>query len=176
MKGQELMEALSYVDEEYIAAADRKPPHRLRWQPFAAACLVLVLAGVWRFFPKMETKEAAREDASPMAMASGTARSSKEMDAGTGAAVMMASPFAEMTVQVLEWTEEGARCQVVDPLTSDFQPEDQVTIILPRTEEAAAQPAAMDLDGEAAVYRVSFLPDSGSDTITADQWIHEEQE
>lgn len=170
MKGQELMEALSYVDEEYIAAADRKPPHRLRWQPFAAACLVLVLAGVWRFFPKMETKEAAWEDASPMAMASGTARSSKEMDEGTGAAVMMASPFAEMTVQVLEWTEEGARCRVVDPMNSGYEAGQELAVVLPEVMEAS-------LDQEAApVYRVSFLMTEETDTITAAGWTLEEKE
>ena len=107
-----------------------------------------------------------------MAMASGTARSSKEMDSGNGAAVMMASPLAEMTVQVLEWTQEGACCQVVDPGTSDFQPGDQVTVVLPEMEEAAAQPSAMALeeDANAVVYRVCFLPDGGTDTIAAAQW------
>ena len=177
MNGQELLEAMSYVEEKYIAAAEGKPARRIHWQPFAAAaaCLVLVLVGAWRYLPQPQTKEAAQDEAAPMAMAAGTARS-QEAAQDNGPAMMMASPFAQMTVRVLEWTEEGARCQVVDPLTSDFQPEDQVTIILPRTEEAAAQPAAMDLDGEAAVYRVSFLPDGGSDTITADQWIQEEQE
>ena len=187
MKGQELMEALSYVDEKYIAAAEAKPVRRLHWQSLtaAAACLLLVLACCWQFLPQQETQEAAQDEAAPMAMASGTARSSKEMDSGNGAAVMMASPLAEMTVQVLEWTQEGACCQVVDPGTSDFQPGDQVTVVLPETQEAAqpemekaAQPAAMALDEDAStvVYRVSFLPDGGTDTIAAAQWSLAEEE
>ena len=175
MNGQELLEAWGYVDEKYIAAADRKPARRIHWQPFAAAaaCLVLVLAGALRYLP--QTKEAAQDEVAPMAMAAGTARS-QEAAQDNGSAMMMASAVVEMTVQVLEWTEEGARCRVLDPLTSDFQPEDQVTVILPRTEEAAAQPAVMDLDGETEVYRVSFLPDGELDTITAAQWTPENQE
>lgn len=170
MNGQELMEALSYVDEKYIAAADRTPVRRIHWQPIAAAaaCLVLVLAGAWRFFPRMETKEAAMEDAAPMT--SGTARSIQEMNSGSGAAVMMASPFVEMTVQVLEWTEDGARCRVVEPLTSGYEAGQELNVVLPEVTEAS-------LEYEAApVYRVSFLLTEEADTITAAQWTLEENE
>ena len=174
MNGKELLESMGYVDEKYIAAAEAKPVRRLHWQSLtaAAACLLLVLACCWQFLPQQKIQEAAQDEAAPMAMASGTARSSKEMDSGNGAAVMMASPLAEMTVQVLEWTQEGACCQLVDPGTSDFQPGDQVTVVLPEMEEAAAQPSAMALeeDANAVVYRVCFLPDGGTDTIAAAQW------
>ena len=105
-----------------------------------------------------------------MAMASGTARSSKEMDAGNGAAVMMASPFAEMTVQVLEWTEEGARCRVVDPMNSGYEAGQELAVVLPEVTEAS-------LDQEAApVYRVSFLMNEETGTITAAGWTLEEKE
>ena len=186
MNGKELMESMGYVDEKYIAAAEAKPVRRIHWQPIAAAaCLILVLAGTWQVLPRLKTEEAASNDAAPMAMTSGTARNSREADQGNGAAVMMATPLAEMTVQVLEWTQEGACCQVVDPGTSDFQPGDRVTVVLPEAEEAAqpemekaAQPAAMALDEDAStvVYRVSFLPDGGTDTIAAAQWSLAEEE
>lgn len=178
MNGKELMESMGYVDEKYIAAAEAKPVRRIHWQPIAAAaCLILVLAGTWLVLPRLKTEEAASNDAAPMVMTSGTARNSREADQGNGAAVMMATPLAEMTVQVLEWTQEGACCQVVDPGTSDFQPGDQVTVVLPETQEAA-QPAAMALDEDAStvVYRVSFLPDGGKDTIAAAQWSLAEEE
>lgn len=187
MNGKELMESMGYVDEKYIAAAEAKPVRRIHWQSLAAAaaCLILVLACSWQFLPQPKTEEAASNDAAPMVMTSGTARNSREADQGNGAAVMMATPLAEMTVQVLEWTQEGACCQVVDPGTSDFQPGDRVTVVLPETLEAtqpemgkAAQPAAMALDEDAStvVYRVSFLPDGGTDTITAAQWFLAEEE
>lgn len=188
MNGKELMESMGYVDEKYIAAAEAKPVRRIYWQSLAAAaaCLILVLACSWQFLPQLKTEEAASNDAAPMVMTSGTARNSREADQGNGAAVMMATPLAEMTVQVLEWTQEGACCQVVDPGTSDFQPGDQVTVVLPETQEAAAQPemekaaqpAAMALDEDAStvVYRVSFLPDGGTDTIAAAQWSLAEEE
>ena len=187
MNGKELMESMGYVDEKYIAAAEAKPVRRIYWQSLAAAaaCLILVLACSWQFLPQPKTEEAASNDAAPMVMTSGTARSSREADQGNGAAVMMATPLAEMTVQVLEWTQEGACCQVVDPGTSDFQPGDRVTVVLPETQEAAqpetekaAQPAAMALDEDAStvVYRVSFLPDGGTDTIAAAQWSLAEEE
>lgn len=186
MNGKELMESMGYVDEKYIAAAEAKPVRRIHWQPIAAAaCLILVLAGTWQVLPRLKTEEAASNDAAPMVMTSGTARNSREADQGNGAAVMMATPLAEMTVQVLEWTQEGACCQVVDPGTSDFQPGDRVTVVLPEAEEAAqpemekaAQPAAMALDegAPAVVYRVSFLPDGGTDTIAAAQWTRADSE
>ena len=170
MNGQELVEAMGYVDEKYVAAADRTPVRRIHWQPIAAAaaCLVLVLVGAWRYLPQPQTKEAAVEDAS--VMVSGAARSMQEMDAGNGAGVMMASPFVEMTVQVLEWTEEGARCQVVDPMNTDFEAGQELTVILPEVTEAS-------LEYEAALkYRVSFLMTEETDTITAAQWTLEEKE
>ena len=170
MNGQELVEAMGYVDEQYIAAADKQPVHRIRWQPIAAAaaCLVLVLMGAWRYLPQPQTKEAAVEE--DAVMVSGTARSSQEMDAGTGAAVMMASPFAEMTVQVLEWTEEGARCQVVDPMNSGYEIGQALTVVLPEVAEAS-----MEYKAE-PVYRVRFLPSEEPDTITAAAWTPEETE
>ena len=171
MNGQELVEAMSYVDEAYIAAAERKPARVLRWQPIAAAaaCLALVLIGAWRYLPQTQTKEAAVEE--DAAMFSGAARSSKEMDAGNGTAVMMASPFIEMTVQVLEWTQDGARCRVVDPMDSGYEAGQELTVILPEVTEASA----FEYDTAEPVYRVSFLMNEEPGTITAAGWTREEQ-
>ena len=90
---------------------------------------------------------------------------------GVGAAPMMASVLAEMTVQVVERTEDGLLCVVTDPGTSDYQVNDRVKIALPvDAEQETAQPAALDADAEPPQYEVSFLPDQGSDTITPAQW------
>lgn len=170
MNGQELVEAMGYVDEKYVAAADKKPVRAIHWQPIAAAaaCLVLVLIGAWRYLPQPQTNEAAVEE--DAVMVSGTTRSSKEMEVGNGAAVMMVTPFVEMTVQVLEWTEEGARCRVVDPMNSGYKIEQELTVILSEVTEAS-----MEYKAE-PVYRVSFLMSEDPDTITAAQWTLEEKE
>lgn len=196
MNGKELMESMGLVDEKYIAEAEEAPGKHRRWKPLAAtasaaACLALVLLGVWQFRPqKLMENDTTMVSAAvyQTEAAAGTARMAEEVvtdqDLGAapmmeeavanqavGAAPMMASGLAEMTVQVVERTEEGLLCVVTDPGTSDYQVNDLVKIALP--EEAgqeAAQPAALAADAEPPQYEVSFLPDQGSDTITPAQW------
>lgn len=196
MNGKELMESMGLVDEKYIAEAEEAPGKHRRWKPLAAtasaaACLALVLLGVWQFRPKklMENDTTMVSAAVYQTeAAAGTARMAEEVvtdqDLGAapmmeeavanqavGAAPMMASGLAEMTVQVVERTEEGLLCVVTDPGTSDYQVNDLVKIALPEeAEQEAAQPAALAADAEPPQYEVSFLPDQGSDTITPAQW------
>lgn len=198
MNGKELMESMGYVDEKYIAEAEEAPAKRRRWRPLAAtvsaaACLVLILAGVWS--SRLLKEQATEEEVSLFSAAvyqetaaAGTARMAEENAAdqdlgaaptmadavagqGVDAAPMMASVLAEMTVQVVERTEDGLLCVVTDPGTSDYQVNDRVKIALPvDAEQETAQPAALDADAEPPQYEVSFLPDQGSDTITPAQW------
>ena len=199
MNGKELMESMGYVDEKYIAEAeDTAPKRRVRWRPLAAtasaaACLALILAGVWS--SRLLKEQATEEEASLFSAAvdqekaaAGTARMAEEnaadqnLDAApamdetianqaVGAAPMMVSGLAKMTVQVVERTEEGLLCVVPAPGTSDYQVNDLVKIALPvDAEQETAQPAALDADAEPPQYEVSFLPDQGSDTITPAQW------
>ena len=196
MNGKELMESMGLVDEKYIAEAEEAPGKHRRWRPLAAtasaaACLALVLLGVWQLRPQKQTgKEETMVSAAvyQAEAAAGTARMAKENAAdqalddaspmeeavasqAVGAAPMMVSGLAEMTVQVVERTEEGLVCVVTDPGTSDYQVNDLVKIALPEeAEQEAAQPAALDADAEPPRYEVSFLPDQGSDTITPAQW------
>ena len=195
MNGKELMESMGYVDEKYIAEAENTAPkRRVRFNPLvatvsAAACLVLVLAGVWQFRPQKQT-----EDAAPMVSAAlyagetasgGTARSVEETaaDQPVGAAPMMVSALAEMTVQVVEQRPDALVCLVIDPGTSDFQSNDQVRITLPETtgttqsqEETAAAlekaiaPQADEGEAPEQRYRVTFLPDQDAAAITPVQW------
>lgn len=196
MNGKELMESMGLVDEKYIAEAEEAPGKQRRWKPLAAtasaaACLALVLLGVWQFRPQKLTENDTTMVSAAVYQteaAAGTARMAEEVvtdqdlgaapmmeEAGAnqavGAAPMMASGLAEMTVQVVERTEEGLLCVVTDPGTSDYQVNDLVKIALPEeAEQEAAQPAALDADAEPPQYEVSFLPDQGSDTITPAQW------
>lgn len=196
MNGKELMESMGLVDEKYIAEAEEAPGKQRRWKPLAAtvsaaACLALVLLGVWQFRPQKLTENDTTMVSAAVYQteaAAGTARMAEEVvtdqdlgaapmmeEAGAnqavGAAPMMASGLAEMTVQVVERTEEGLLCVVTDPGTSDYQVNDLVKIALPEeAEQEAAQPAALAADAEPPQYEVSFLPDQGSDTITPAQW------
>ena len=196
MNGKELMESMGLVDEKYIAEAEEAPGKHRRWKPLAAtasaaACLALVLLGVWQFRPQKLTENDTTMVSAAVYQteaAAGTARMAEEVvtdqDLGAapmmeeavanqavGAAPMMASGLAEMTVQVVERTEEGLLCVVTDPGTSDYQVNDLVKIALPEeAEQEAAQPAALAADAEPPQYEVSFLPDQGSDTITPAQW------
>ena len=145
MNGKELMESMGYVDEKYIAEAEEAPGKHRRWRPLAAtasaaACLALVLLGVWQLRPQKLTENDATMAGSAVYQAeaaAGTARMAKEhaadqaLDAAptmeeavasqaVGAAPMMVSALAKMTVQVVERTEEGLVCVVTDPGTSDY--------------------------------------------------------
>ena len=117
MNGKELMESMGLVDEKYIAEAEEAPGKHRRWKPLAAtasaaACLALVLLGVWQFRPqKLMENDTTMVSAAvyQTEAAAGTARMAEEVvtDQDLGAAPMMASGLAEMTVQVVERTEEG---------------------------------------------------------------------
>lgn len=174
MNGRELVEAMSHVDEKYISEAEEAPHRRRHWQELAitAACLALVLVGVWQFRPQLQ------KDAAPAVGAAQykvEARSMEEaaLDQANDAAPMMVSALSEMTVRVTEQTGEALLCIVTDPGTSDFQPGDQVTITLPgitgtTTETAASETQAPNtLDEETQpLYLVTFLPDQDAATIT----------
>lgn len=178
MNGKELMESMGYVDEQYIAEAEEAPIRRKSFNPLmaiapAAACLALILAGVWSV-PRLQKQTT---DEAPMAGAAvyqaeaalGTARMAEDNTApqAVGAAPMMASGLTKMTVQVVAQTEDALVCIVTDPGSSDYQVDDQVKIAL---QEEAEQPAALDADAKPPQYEVSFLPDPDAQIITPAQW------
>ena len=171
MNGRDLMESLGHVDEQYIAEAEEAPQRRSYLQALviSAACLALVLAGLYRYqFPKASEQTA---DAVPAVMSVGTSRSLKEAaeeNSLSAPAPMMASAPVMMTVQVVEQDNDTLICVVTDPGTSDYQPEEQVKILLP--EYSLPEAAALDAESEPPQYEVFFLPDQGSDTIIPTQW------
>ena len=99
MNGKELMESMGLVDEKYIAEAEEAPGKHRRWKPLAAtasaaACLALVLLGVWQFRPqKLMENDTTMVSAAvyQTEAAAGTARMAEEVvtDQDLGAAPMM---------------------------------------------------------------------------------------
>ena len=167
MNGKELLESMGHVDEQYVAEAEEAPKRRRYWQTIgiSAACLALVLAGVWRFLPLRLEEQT--EDSSPMVMtAKESARSLMETNAADAPAVASysASALVRMTVRVTEITEEALLCQVVDPGTSDYQAEELIKITLQEECEASA------------LYEVLFLPEQGTELLTPVQWLPLEDE
>lgn len=178
MNGKDFMEAMSYVDEKYIAQAEELPRRHAHWKPLvaAAACLVVVLTALWQLWPEQSTQMEMAQGRQEAAMAEKTmsaARSgelSQTDTAVSGAAAMTALAPVRMTVRVVEQQEEGLLCQVVDPGSSGFQPGQQVTVLLP--ESVRNQPAAMSEDSseEAWLFTVTFFPGQAEETVSALEW------
>lgn len=181
MNGKELLESMGYVDEKYIAEAEEAPGRRRHWQPLiaAAACLALVLAGVWEFLPRQEKLDAAPQAAAFQAKSAEAAEErslndQEEDQVFSAGTPMQFSGLVEMTIRVVERGEDALVCLVTDPGTSDYQVNDQVKIALPdANSQAEAEQAGA---GEGTLYRVSFLPDQGAELINPAQWLPLEDE
>lgn len=196
MNGKDLIESMTHVDEKYIAEAEEAPRRRRHWQGalVSAACLALVLVGAWQLWPEQLDKgqAALTNDTAMAAQGAGTAAPLMETAAQdeafpAAARFKMAPAPVQMTVRVVEQAEGRLSCVVIDPGTSDFQPEDRVEIALPETAEAidvieeeettdqsAAAPAANSANAPSTeamspVYQVCFLPDQDSGIITPTQ-------
>lgn len=204
MNGKDLIESMTHVDEKYIAEAEEAPRRRRHWQGalVSAACLALVLVGAWQLWPEQLDKgqAALTNDTAMAAQSAGTAAPLMETAAQdeafpAAARFKMAPAPVQMTVRVVEQAEGRLSCVVIDPGTSDFQPEDRVEIALPETAEAidvieeeettdqsAAAPAANSANAPSTeamslVYEVCFLPDQDAGIITPTQWtLLEDQE
>lgn len=196
MNGKDLIESMTHVDEKYIAEAEEAPRRRRHWQGalVSAACLALVLVGAWQLWPEQLDKgqAALTNDTAMAAQSAGTAAPLMETAAQdeafpAAARFKMAPAPVQMTVRVVEQAEGRLSCVVIDPGTSDFQPEDRVEIALPETAEAidvieeeettdqsAAAPAANSANAPSTeamspVYEVCFLPDQDDGIITPTQ-------
>lgn len=196
MNGKDLIESMTHVDEKYIAEAEEAPRRRRHWPGalVSAACLALVLVGAWQLWPEQLDKgqAALTNDTAMVAQSAGTAAPLMETAAQdeafpAAARFKMAPAPVQMTVRVVEQAEGRLSCVVIDPGTSDFQPEDRVEIALPETAEAidviegeettdqsAAAPAAgssnaPSTEAMSPVYEVCFLPDQDDGIITPTQ-------
>lgn len=196
MNGKDLIESMTHVDEKYIAEAEEAPRRRRHWPGalVSAACLALVLVGAWQLWPEQLDKgqAALTNDTAMAAQSAGTAAPLMETAAQdeafpAAARFQMAPAPVQMTVRVVEQAEGRLSCVVIDPGTSDFQPEDRVEIALPEsaeaidviegeetTDQSAAAPAAgssnaPSTEAMSPVYQVCFLPDQDAGIITPTQ-------
>lgn len=184
MNGNDLLEAMSFLDEQYIDEAEAEPKkRRLYWRPAfatvaAAACLALVLAGVWKTLPQQQEAPAVgaslyrvQETEAAVSGARAMEEPAANQADAAAAAPMMASVFARMTVQVVEQTEGAFVCIVTDPGTSGYEIRQQVTIALPET-TASTESAAAEAATESAetLYQVTFDPGETAEVITAIEW------
>lgn len=183
MNGNDLLEAMSFLDEQYIDEAEAEPKkRRLYRQPAfatvaAAACLALVLAGVWKTLPQQQEAPAVGASLYRVQETEAAVSGARAMEepaanqADAAAAPMMASVFARMTVQVVEQTEDAFVCIVTDPGTSGYEIRQQVTIVLPETTAATASAAAEAATESAeTLYQVTFDPGETAEVITAIEW------
>lgn len=140
MNGRELLEALSYIDEELLAASE-KPTTKTSWRQWSAlaACLCILILGVFSFrqMEKTSKTEAADQSVPEAMMAMGTRQETyasmetteEPMDAApeegepynalcdTDEVTSEAEPIL---VMLIELTDGGFLAQVVgaeDPLT-----------------------------------------------------------
>ncbi len=155
MNGKEMLESMSYVDEKYIEDAEIIPKRRLHWQPVAAAaaCLALVLVGVWQAAP---AKDAAPEMAEAAVYSGGT----DELMPMVGAAVSKSIIPPEMTVTVVEQDGVTLRCTVNNPGTGSFEIGQEITVLLPGED-------AEELSG---CLRISYTLTESDGTVAAVEW------
>lgn len=168
MNGKELLQAMSYVDEKYIADAERRPQRRiLRWQSAAAmaACLCLVL-GAWRISSvfqkqaKIQTTGVVEEQAMDMAEPQfAAAGNGDNMEAAQPMLAAARSAAAQMTVR-LKGTEENLLiCIVTDPGTGAYPEGTELRIAPPdETEEYSALLDTTASMADAPLLRVTYQP------------------
>lgn len=159
MNGKEMLEAMSFVDEKYIEDAEAAPKRRrIHWQGFAAAaaCLAVVLAGVWSLNSQKETAElAAAQDAEIAAYGADT-----ELSAVMSGAVSKRIFVPEMTVLVVEQEGNALRCQVEEPGTGSLEAGQEITVLLPDDFQ----------DTLSGRLLISFSPTDDASIVTALDW------
>lgn len=159
MNGKEMLEAMSFVDEKYIEDADAAPKRtRIHWQGFAAAaaCLAVVLVGVWNLNSQKETAEMAAAQDAEIAVYSGDAEMSTMSAAFNKSERSIFIP--EMTVQVLSQEGNILHCQVEEPGTGSYEVGQEITVLLPENFQD-------DLSGRLLI---SFSPSEDEAAVTAD--------
>lgn len=145
MNGQDMLEAMSFVDEKYIEDAETAPKiRRLHWQPIAAmaACFCLVLYGYRTLTAPMLDKVAQQEsqDISFAAIAPAAEVPNNDVVMGLDEAMeyapkTMSTAMMRITVRV-DAVEDGTLlCTVTDPGTTVWENGIQKRILPPEGSE-----------------------------------------
>lgn len=173
MNGQDLLEAMSFIDESYIHQMEtvQKPRRKvLRWQPVAAmaACLALAMTGLWLYSPTKSMPDTAMPEMQVATVSETVAMNRMlqepqvmaamivEDDLATGAAACL-----EMTVWLEPQADGTLLCTVVESGTASYEVGTSLHIILP--EDAG--------DTAEGTYIVRFQPNEMSDTVQAQELL-----
>lgn len=166
MNGRDLLEAMSFLDEELVAASDTAP-RVIPWKRILtlAACLCIVLLGAFsltRISPREQIKEASADSFSLTEAAS-------QMDAGqpetsraeAAPEEAFASEAASIRVRIEELTDKGFRGTALEA-GPDWNQGDSIQM------EYAEdyQPDALILGAEYLVWVESFDPDTLCATVS----------
>ena len=126
MNGRDLLEAMSFLDEELVAFSDA-PPRAIPWKRALslAACFCVLLAGAFFLFrlnPANQAKESATEAAmfSAQNAATDAALPESACDAGEAPAAGSTSDAISYTVRLEELTETGFRATALED-TPDWE-------------------------------------------------------
>lgn len=125
MNGKDLMEAMGYVDESFLAEAEAAVPARRRviWQPIAAAaCIGLAVLGYQAVDSRNSSGNLARSVGMPMLDA--------EVEMAE-AAPMLLSVTAQMTVQLTGQEGDTLLCTVTDSGSGTIPVGTQLRIVPP---------------------------------------------
>ncbi|MGN1015693.1 MAG: hypothetical protein ACI4PL_01735 [Faecousia sp.] len=133
MNGRDLLEAMSFLDEELVAASDA-PPRAIPWKRVLslAACFCILLAGAFFLF-RLNPANQATESATEAAMFSAAnaeadaALPETACDVGEAPAAGNASEALCYTVRLEELTETGFRARALEE-SPDWEQGDSILI------------------------------------------------
>lgn len=186
MNGKDLTEALSFIDESYIAEAETAGKvRRIRWQPMAAlaACLALVLIG-YRNLPMLTGKNAMQmavyeSASSDTAAVNGMLQAeekrsaiTEEAEMDTAMMPMMISAWTEMSVKFQSFEDDVAVCVVTDPGTSGLEVGTEVRI---RAELPMEKYEGTVSYAESPVFRILYEPEEMQDGVIIPVSVTEEE-
>lgn len=167
MNGNDLLKALSFVDEKYVDEAEQPARRHFRWQPIAALaacfCLILLAVRVWMPLRKVQFMEIA----APMeaAMSVLTEEAVKEASMEEAMLDVSANSFAaaapmQMTVQTVNLSDDILTCTVINPGSSGFAPDEIIKLALTEEQQAQCLPDFTETR-EMLLLSVTFLPEDG---------------
>ena len=168
MNGQDLLEAMSFIDESYIHQMETVQKLRrkvLRWQPVAAmaACLALAMTGLWLYSPTKSMPDTAMPEMQVATVSETVAMNRMLQEPQVMAAMALDDDLAtgaaclEMTVWLEPQADGSVLCTVVESGTASYEVGTSLRIILP--EDAG--------DTAEGTYIVRFQPNGLEDTVEA---------
>lgn len=160
MNGNDLLKAMSFVDEKYIDEADKPAARRIRWKPIAAMaacfCLILLAARVWRPIQNLQKVETAVV----MEAAKSAVAEEAMLDLASNSFSAAMPLTLSMTVRTVSLSDGILTCVVTDQATSSFAADEIVKLSLTEEQQQEWLPGFEDTR-EMLSLTVTFLPEDG---------------